>query len=129
MQTSVIEKGDHKSIQEIPSTAEIVRKISKGPISDRRVAFFGLRRPLLVFDCLANGWRRFWVLGRSYPQTRQKRRHPFGRQRTTRGGAVQIRSSRPLSPEVATLARFRRTFQGQVTTSDTLTAGIIMSTR
>jgi hypothetical protein len=32
------------------------------------------------------------VLERSYPQYQPKRRHPFESQRTTRGGAVQIRA-------------------------------------
>lgn len=61
------------------------------PTSDRRAPFLDCAA-LYWFDYLANAWRRFWSWGVAVHNTKQKRRHPFEKQRTTRGGAVQIRA-------------------------------------
>ena len=75
----------------IPTSSETVQKVSgMSPTSDGRVPFWTAPPSLIRLsgECVA----ALLVLGRSGHNIRQKRRHPFERQRTTRGGAVQIRA-------------------------------------
>ena len=77
---------------DITPASEVTQGAASESVSDRLVAFFGRRRPLLVRVWRMRGDAFAWYCGIATPQD-QKRRHPFERPRITRGGAVQICSA------------------------------------